>query len=492
MKKGLFSLVCLLLLALSASARVYIPLVKNVPPGTSSGGEARTQIRDYSPLVYYENNSLFIQYPFTTSSSVIISNDTANLVNKDFEDASCVQFDVAFLNESSLYKITINAYDNSWDGYLDLYYVLYREQTIRLGEEQDITLRIGESRKLLFDPTDAEVSWWENLNISVDPVLIIDKDGLVTALRSGTSYVRTEPFDNNKPLEYFPVTVVENGSIRKGQKRLDSVDECEWKDVQYTLTEEGKFIAEGTYYGNGARPDYLNYIVTDQCVFLDFDINYEDSSKMFYPQPFNIEIDSCNAQKYKIYLGNRAQMIESQDNYVKYTIARGSSTAGHNQSNTDAYYNGSSIVGLVEIPNKMFIRKRNEIIQDYINTLLDSKIDGTFQILWIADDICKVILDGDLITNDIIDGLIKNDAVLEASYVYVPKDDYDLYINNGCPESMEVMISIPTNVYQAKDDEMGKVYYNLSGSRIDSPSGLTIVVTRYNDGSVHTEKKLFR
>lgn len=35
-------------------------------------------------------------------------------------------------------------------------------------------------------------------------------------------------------------------------------------------------------------------------------------------------------------------------------------------------------------------------------------------------------------------------------------------------------------------------YYNLLGEKTDAPSGLTIVVTRYNDGSIRTEKKLFR
>jgi hypothetical protein len=35
-------------------------------------------------------------------------------------------------------------------------------------------------------------------------------------------------------------------------------------------------------------------------------------------------------------------------------------------------------------------------------------------------------------------------------------------------------------------------YYDLLGRRLDSPSGLTIVVTRYSDGSVRTEKKLFK
>jgi hypothetical protein len=36
------------------------------------------------------------------------------------------------------------------------------------------------------------------------------------------------------------------------------------------------------------------------------------------------------------------------------------------------------------------------------------------------------------------------------------------------------------------------VYYNLLGQKTTSPAGLTIVVTRYSDGSILTEKKLFR
>ena len=35
-------------------------------------------------------------------------------------------------------------------------------------------------------------------------------------------------------------------------------------------------------------------------------------------------------------------------------------------------------------------------------------------------------------------------------------------------------------------------YYNITGQTTDSPSGLILVVTRYSDGMVSTEKKLFR
>ena len=48
-----------------------------------------------------------------------------------------------------------------------------------------------------------------------------------------------------------------------------------------------------------------------------------------------------------------------------------------------------------------------------------------------------------------------------------------------------VVKSSPAHVLQT-------VYYNLLGEKIDSPSGLTIVITRFSDGSTKTEKQLFR
>ena len=51
----------------------------------------------------------------------------------------------------------------------------------------------------------------------------------------------------------------------------------------------------------------------------------------------------------------------------------------------------------------------------------------------------------------------------------------------------ETYISQPKEEVTVKEE----LYYNLAGQRTDTPSGLTIVVTRYNDGSMRTEKKLF-
>ena len=50
-----------------------------------------------------------------------------------------------------------------------------------------------------------------------------------------------------------------------------------------------------------------------------------------------------------------------------------------------------------------------------------------------------------------------------------------------------------TKVKETPSDqkEIATQYYNLSGQRINAPSGLTIVVTRYSDGSVRTEKRMY-
>jgi len=59
---------------------------------------------------------------------------------------------------------------------------------------------------------------------------------------------------------------------------------------------------------------------------------------------------------------------------------------------------------------------------------------------------------------------------------------------------MRVKLSDTTPIGEIETEQveiLDTQYYNLSGQRINTPSGLTIVVTRYSDGSVHTEKRLF-
>lgn len=201
-------------------------------------------------------------------------------------------------------------------------------------EEQEITLRIGESCQLHVTPAYANVRWMEHIH-PADDYATIDKNGFVTALKAtntntimgGVINVGVESPDG-MTRKTCKVTVLEQGSIIKDRKTLAPTSECEWRDVSFSLSDNGAFVAEGAFYGSGAQTNYLNYIVTDQCIYLWFDINYEDSTMMFYPQPFKLELEECNAQEYNIYINNRIQSVGSSGQYAKYSIRRGSTAGG--------------------------------------------------------------------------------------------------------------------------------------------------------------------
>ena len=69
--------------------------------------------------------------------------------------------------------------------------------------------------------------------------------------------------------------------------------------------------------------------------------------------------------------------------------------------------------------------------------------------------------------------------------IYTESDVYEI--------SKAELLAQSTSVHSiTASTQISSVYYDLLGRRVDSPSGLTIVVTRYSDGSVRTDKKLFR
>lgn len=224
-------------------------------------------------------------------------------------------------------------------------------------EESSITLRVGESHQLCTNPANADIIWHESWGLSYNPVVIVDEKGLVTALNPGGSIIIAES-KNGSIMRQCVVSVLDNGNIIKGRKNYNPVDECEWKDVEFSLNNNGLFKVEGTYYGSGAQTNYLNYIVSDQCIFLWFDIDYEDSTKMFYPQQFSLEIDNCNAQAYNVYFNNGNQVVESQSCFVRYSIIRDTSTG-------------------ISIDRKNIIfRKENDIIYDlggHVNQIVPKK-----------------------------------------------------------------------------------------------------------------------
>lgn len=216
--------------------------------------------------------------------------------------------------------------------------------------EQEITLRVGESCQLHVDPADADIKWMVDMS-PMNGFVTIDKNGLVTALRptstntimGGVTNVGAESRDGSIQ-KLCKVTVLDQGSILRDKETFGPTAECEWKDASFSLTNDGVFKAEGAFYGSGAQPNYLNYIITDQCIFMWFEINYDDSTKMFYPQPFNLELDNCNAQEYNIYFNNRIKTIGSQSQFLYYRIARGLSNGGSTKVNSIDLQNKKGVI----------------------------------------------------------------------------------------------------------------------------------------------------
>jgi hypothetical protein len=247
---------------------------------------------------------------------------------------------------------------------------------------------------------------------------------------------------------------------------------------------------------------------------------------------------------------------------------------GQNQINSDLYFynynfdNGESYKEyLAEVPNKLFIKKKADVEQSNIVSILNGIVDTQYEIGWIGD-ICKVIVDDSKVDN-IIAELLKKESVLAARRIYCFKSDYDKSIKDGvavseeqelCPLNkipcgvkgeidanvmdsialalnlevtntvqgpfarvdftasktadifevsqkifetgyfkytqpdlyMKVVLTYTTNVKDITEEITETQYYNLLGNKVDSPSGLTIVVTRYSDGTMRTEKKLFK
>ena len=195
-------------------------------------------------------------------------------------------------------------------------------------DEQNITLMVGESFQLHVNPANAKVKWISGAwDFTVNPVSVVDQNGLVTALKAGKSYVAVESLDGSSRKQ-TSVTVLDQGAVRTGCKQFEPTTECEWNDMKFTLTDEGSLIAQGTFYGSGAKNNQLNYTVSDQCIFLWFEIDYSDSTMNFYPQPFTLEINDCNSPAYNIYINNRTQVIESNSRFASYSIRRGTSTDG--------------------------------------------------------------------------------------------------------------------------------------------------------------------
>lgn len=130
MKRYLLSLFFMLLLALTASAKINIPLVKSVPPGSGSGGDVRggTGSNTYGPIAYFHSESLYIQTPTITDFTIIITNDSTGVevINSSYEKRSWESFGISHFKLST-YTIYIIVHGDCWIGHFDLNYVLKHE-----------------------------------------------------------------------------------------------------------------------------------------------------------------------------------------------------------------------------------------------------------------------------------------------------------------------------------------------------------------------------
>lgn len=324
-------------------------------------------------------------------------------------------------------------------------------------EEQNITLIVGESFQLHVNPSDAKVRWTSGAwDFTLNPVSVVDQNGLITALKAGTSYFAVESLDGSSRKQ-TSVTVLDQGAVRKGSKQFEPTAECEWNDIKFRLTDEGTFIAQGTYYGSGSKGSQLNYMVSDQCIFLWFEIDYSDSTKNFYTQPFTLEIPDCYASAYNIYINNRTQAVESNKSFASYSIRRGSPTVGTTNTESisvkkdDAIIEYPYIYGydadysyyvpqvddiypilLYPLSDEITVIKRSDIEKDSIEVLVrDYLPDAQFEWPNISGlaDLCLVITEsGNL--DYAIEKLLDENVILFASKNYIRKvykDLMDLY-----------------------------------------------------------------
>lgn len=611
-KRALFLTVALFM-AVAMSAKVYIPLVKSVPPGTAGGGAARIGIRtfSYALTAYYENDTLYVEHPSDAVSNVVIIDEQTKqqVINYTFNgDSPNVKVPIGALSLYKTYFVYINSSDSWWAGYFD--YLPFTQI-----QEQQINLTVGESYQLHVTPANAKVIWigepWTFKTSILQnptrphltyaktdfPVAVIDDNGLVTALKTGNTVVFAESLDGSIR-EQCQITVCERvehidkhitytfNQAGVSRHRLSPVSECEWEDVKFSLSKEGVFEVKGTFYGSGAQDNSLIHSKTNQCIFLFFHIDCSDSTEVLYPQPFKLQIDDCNAQEYTVYFRNSTGAGNEQENFIRYNITNGSSAGGDSEQTgtdiTDGFRDKIYPLDLdyVEVPNRMFIKKEPDVTKDYVISLLEEQFKGNYRIdRWIDDIICKVSTDDSLIDNAVKE-LIQEDSVVMARRIYATRESYERYLNNPhlnnlegielciineisygikrgydqndmdslsvvfglvntpnyyTPEWMGMfsvpkttdyngLIEISRRLYEkgyftwinpesyiqisdgysyptdtsVKEISPGNthvremIYYNLAGQKTSNPSGLTIVVTRYSDGSVRTEKKLFR
>ena len=135
MKRVLFTLLFAVLALISINAKVYIRLVKTTSGGHTGAARAGIRTSVYEPMAFFEGDSLYIQFPTNTVSSVIITNDSTDLaiMTRNFEqESSLISMDISSLRRYHPYNLSVNAFGVWWVGYFD-YMETTDSQSIQKG-----------------------------------------------------------------------------------------------------------------------------------------------------------------------------------------------------------------------------------------------------------------------------------------------------------------------------------------------------------------------
>lgn len=187
MNRRLFVLVFVLLFGLSANAKIYIPLVKSVPPSTSSGGEARVGERtsSHAPMAFFEEDTLYLQFPIPTATSVIItidSTDLAILSQTCVSETTHITLPIGSLSLYEQYNLSVNAYGIWWVGYFE-----YIPSSPALSVQKYISVKVddpnSERNYGVYSVAGNSTSGW---NFGVSGILSDQKNG--TGIYGSSSY----------------------------------------------------------------------------------------------------------------------------------------------------------------------------------------------------------------------------------------------------------------------------------------------------------------
>lgn len=191
-------------------------------------------------------------------------------------------------------------------------------------QEKFISIGVGESKQLSVLTDNAKGLAWGPSFFDKNLKIFVDQDGVVTALNEGNAMVICQSQSETQRCEVTVGTAVCDVKSKTISLAPHAKDESLVSGLNVNL-KDNKIAVSGAYYGNSAFPSELDYYVYKNCVFVDIDINYDDSASVdpFCLQPLELVIDNCDSPYYYVYLcGVKMETIQESENVIKYTVGR--------------------------------------------------------------------------------------------------------------------------------------------------------------------------